>query len=209
MTERDSDLTTIHVRRAQAGEEQSLAWIVARFTPLVRVQANYRMRGRLRRLYDPEDLVNEVWAVTIPRLNDLRSRNKHLGPVILKFLGTTLLNLANNALRRALAGRRREPLPDRSEDTRQPVGMDRYPAEITSVLGRAERDDAKDAIWKTLELLSTDEREVVVLRGIEQVSNTEASRILGAKPSTVAMRYKSALEKLRRLLPDSVFDELP
>lgn len=208
MNETDPDLTSVHVRRAQAGEEESCAWIVSRFTPLLRIQADYRLRGRMRRLYDPDDLVNEVWAVTLPRLDDLRPRDAHLGPVLLKFLGSTLLNIANNALRRALAGRPTERSP-RGEPTTHTDPMDHFPAEVTSVLGRAERDEAKDAIRTTLERLAPAEREVVVLRGIEQVSNAEAARILGAKPSTVAMRYKSALGKLRRLLPDSVFDDLP
>jgi RNA polymerase sigma-70 factor (ECF subfamily) len=205
----DADLTSVHVRRAQAGEEESRAWIVARFSPLLRIQADYRLRGRLRRLYDPEDLVDEVWAVALPRLADLRARNAHLGPVLLKFLGTTLLHKTNNLLRRALRAGPTEPSLPGVSGSAGGDPLDRLPADVSGVLTRARRDEAREAVRAAIERLGPAEREVVVLRGIEQVSNQEAARALGAGPSTVAMRYRSALGKLRALLPDSVFDELP
>jgi RNA polymerase sigma factor (sigma-70 family) len=197
------------VRRAQSGDDNSLAWMVTHSTPLLRAQADYRLRGRLRELYDPDDLVDEVWMVFLSRLGDLRPREGHFGPVLVRFLGTTLLNLVNNALRKTLARPRPDPPRTSSDAGPQEDPVDRLPAEITSALARAQRDETGEAIRTALERLTPAEREVVVLRGIEQVSNLKAAEILGAKPSTVAMRYRSALQKLRQLLPNSVFDELP
>jgi DNA-directed RNA polymerase specialized sigma24 family protein len=46
-----------------------------------------------------------------------------------------------------------------------------------------------------------------MLRAFEGLSNQEAAEELGQKPNTVAQRYKRALERLRKLLPASIFDE--
>jgi DNA-directed RNA polymerase specialized sigma24 family protein len=50
---------------------------------------------------------------------------------------------------------------------------------------------------------------VIALRAFEGLSNSEAAEELDEKPNTVAQRYKRALSKLRELLPDSIFEDLP
>ena len=55
-------LTSYHVRRAREGSRESVEWVVKKFTPILLASAHYRLRGALRSLYDPEDLVQEVWA---------------------------------------------------------------------------------------------------------------------------------------------------
>lgn len=73
--------TSIHVRRAHAGERESLAWLITRFSSLLRLQASYRLRGTLRRIYDPDDLVDDVWVAVLPRLGDLEERGGRMTPV--------------------------------------------------------------------------------------------------------------------------------
>ena len=62
-------LTTLHVRRAQA---------------------EYRLGPRLRRHVDPDDMVQEVWATALPRLPELGECPPPSGPgshsaTVLKF----------------------------------------------------------------------------------------------------------------------------
>jgi RNA polymerase sigma factor (sigma-70 family) len=203
----DSDSTTFHVRRAQALEHASVAWLIARFSPLLLVQASYRLRGTLRRLYDPEDLVDEVWLVVLPRLGDLEERGGRLGPVLLRYLGTTLLNKANQMIQRAL----RQPpvagaLADSSTDSPALAGL---PATYSDASSAAARDEAMLALRTALAELEEPEREILVLRGIEQVPLDAAAKLLGLTPGAVTRRYQKALERLRLRLPGSIFDELP
>ena len=74
---------------------------------------------------------------------------------------------------------------------------------------RAARHEVGQVVRETLEGLDQSEREILVLRGIEQVSNQEVSRRLGLQPSTATMRYQRALAKLEKRLPRSVVAELP
>ena len=53
-----------------------------------------------------------------------------------------------------------------------------------------------------LAALSERDREVLVLRHLEQLSVKEAAEILNVKPGTIKVRHLRALERIRKLLPD-------
>lgn len=205
--ERSNDLTTLHVHRARDGEQDSLAWLIARFSPLLLAQASYRLRGPLRQIYDPEDLVADVWVTMLPRLGDLNERSSRLTPVMLRFLSTTLLNKANHLLEKYLA--RPTHVPSDSSRTAGGDLVDRLPAEISNATRVAQRQEAFTAVHAALAELDEKDHEVIVLRGIEQVANDDVARLLGVTPGATTRRYQRALEKLRVLLPGSILDELP
>ena len=60
-------LTTFHVRRAREGDAPSLEWVVNRFAPVLLANARYRLGKGLSKIYDPEAIVNDVWAVALPK----------------------------------------------------------------------------------------------------------------------------------------------
>src|SRR5262245_22646194 len=94
-----------HVLRAQAGDAESLTWLVVYFSPLLHAQARYRLRGGLQNECDADDLVDETWAVVLPRLGDVRAEPALLGRALVGFLSTTLLHKVLNLRER----RRRRP----------------------------------------------------------------------------------------------------
>jgi DNA-directed RNA polymerase specialized sigma24 family protein len=49
---------------------------------------------------------------------------------------------------------------------------------------------------------------VVILRAVEGLTTLEAAQELGEAPNTVSHRYRRAIEKLRAIVPNSLFDEL-
>src|SRR5262249_16732954 len=66
----DDDLgeTSLHVRRALTGDAASLEWLVTRLSPLLVLEARERLGPDLGRLYDADDLVQDAWLITLPRL---------------------------------------------------------------------------------------------------------------------------------------------
>lgn len=171
---------------------------MARFTPLLLAQARYRMGERLRARYEPEDVVNDVWARVLPRLTDLGEREGRHTPVLLRFLSTAVLHQINNLLRLSAtnapdAGP--EPLAALDDATRGP---------LTRTVERERQGIAVAA----LEELEPRDREIVLLRVLEQHSNSEAAQALGIEANTAAQVFRRALEKLRRKLPGSIFDEI-
>jgi RNA polymerase sigma factor (sigma-70 family) len=202
------DLTSIHVRRAEAGDRASLEWVIERFTPALIAQARFRLRPALRALYDPEDVVADVWAVALPRLQDLVPQKGRLTPVLMKFLSTTLLNRLNDLARKQISRARAHPgagLPA----LRDLEPLSRLPDETSGVVTRAAQSEAREKLAEALNQLEEKDREIIILRGIEQNANSTVAVLLDLAPNAVSMRYTRALERLRALLPGSFFDDLP
>jgi RNA polymerase sigma factor (sigma-70 family) len=190
-------LTTHHVRRAVDGDRASLEWLAGRLTPLLVAQVAYRMGPALRSTYDAEDLVQDAWLVILPRLDDLVARGGRLTPVLLEFMSRTLRHTVRNLMRKqARAG----------EATRTPV--ESVAADASGVVTRACRGELRSLVREHIQELDPIDREVLIVRGVEQLPNRAAAALLGLGPSALAMRYRRALDRLRDALPGSVFAEL-
>ncbi len=198
--------TSMRVREAMDGNAGSLSWVVARFSPLLLARAEALLGRRLRRICDPEDLVAGVWTVALPRLRGLPARMGRFTPVLMRFLATTLRFTFSNVLQRH--GKRIAEAPSGPADDTG-AGAPALDAGETGVVTQAMRREMRGAVAKAIEGLDGPSREVLLLRGFEQLSNAEIGEKLDLAPNTVAVRYRRALEKLRAALPDSVFAEFP
>ena len=194
---RDVDLTSVAVRGALLGNQDNLAWVLQRFTPMLMASARQLIGTRLQQYVDADDLVQEVWSITLPRLGELESRQGRMTPVLLRFLASVMWRCHSSMLRRYMQGSSRVPLEE-----------SQLPATATGAIHRAIRDEATTKLLAALDELSEEDRRTVILRGIEQVPNHEAALLLGEPPNTIAKRYGRALEKLRTLVPGTVLDEL-
>lgn len=197
------DQTSVHLKRAVHGDRDSVGWLVAHFHPLVMAQVRLRVGDRVRP-EDVEDLANDVWVVALDRLADLEARDGRYAPVLVKFLGTTVLQSCNNYLRRRARRSARDGQRPPGDPAAQLAEVAiRTRGVVTVAAGR----EASRLIASCLENLDGDKREVLVLRVMEQRSNQEIAEILKIPPNTVAVRYRRALEALRSSLPKSLLDE--
>lgn len=190
--------TTMHVRRAMGGDRDSLDWIVERLTPLLVAQAEYRLGPALRREVDPEDLVNEAWLVALPRLAEL-AHHERVTPVLLKFLTTTMVYRVNHLLRRRAVA---APADAATE------ALGQLPAHTSGAITRAVRGERAQWIRQQIEALDASDREVIVLRGIEQHPSQVVAVMLAITPAAVDQRYSRAIRRLRTSLPGTVVAEL-
>jgi DNA-directed RNA polymerase specialized sigma24 family protein len=189
-----SDPTTKLVRAAVRGDGTSRDDLVRRFTPLLLAQARYRLPRAMAHVCEPEDLVQECWAIALPRLPDLRLQQERMTPVLLKFLATTMLRLTAGLMRRHVTGR-----PSATDSA---LGL--LPAEVSGVITQLCRREGEDALQKALAGMPAELREVLVLRGIEQQANSVVARLLRIDDSVVTRRFQSALELLRNVLPADI-----
>ena len=201
MSEHD-DRTTVHVRRARVGDETSIDWLVRRFTPWLIQQARYRLTGPLRRLLDPDDLVQSTWAVAVVRLPDIRTVAGRSTPVFLRFLARTLsghlLNVLRTEARRNVLGGITADAPAASS----------LPADTLGVVERAIRAEESRELHAALEGLEPEDRELVILRGLEARSYDEIGVLLGVPAARLRMRFNRARARLVELLPASFADDL-
>ncbi|MBL8695572.1 MAG: sigma-70 family RNA polymerase sigma factor [Planctomycetes bacterium] len=198
-TDRD-DLTSIHVRRALTGDGASLEWVIRRLAPPLLAVARYRIGRRLQHLCDPEDLVDEAWLVTLPRLGEIDPRDGRYTPVLLKYLSSIIVHRVNSLLHRRAS--------QRADDEASKWRPSLAPDEATGAVTRAVRNEQFQIVLKTIDELPEADREVLLLRGVEQRPLPSVAAELGVAPGTAAVRYHRALLSLRRSLPGSFADEL-
>lgn len=198
------DPTTLHMAAAKAGDIASLNWIVERFTPLLLAQARYRMAPALARYLDAEDIVQELWGLVLVRLPTLKTRDGRNTPVVMRFLSTSLVQMINSYARRHLArgGAIQENI---TEGTLAALNPHAEPAATISSIVRSE---LKNDVLQAIESLDAKDRQVIVLRSIECLSNKEAAEILTETTNAVSLRHNRALQKLRERLDQSIFDDL-
>ncbi|MFT7536042.1 MAG: RNA polymerase sigma factor (sigma-70 family) [Hyphomicrobiaceae bacterium] len=199
-------MTSLHVRRACDGDMISLNWIVERFSPCLLAQAHYRLSRGLGGHYEPEDLVQDVWAVALPKLAAMEFPGASDSQRLLGFLGRTLLNLYGNLLQKHLAGKPQRWRPQGGSTVTD--GMQAMPAATSGVVSRAVRAEQHCELRLAIESLDAQDRELIVLRAFEQIPNNIIAEQLGVKPNTIAVRYRRCLDRLARQLPDSIFADL-
>lgn len=187
----DLSETSFQIRRALKGDTVSLTWVVAHLGPLLHAQARYRLSPA--RQDEADDVVHDVWLSALPRLGDLRARNGRFTPVLVRYLSKTLLH-------RVQRRQRDEVRPSQLEATSEP--------EVSPVVTEASRREIHGLLLDAIAGLGERDREVLVLRGVEQWSNREVAELTGELQNTVAVRYRRALERLRGCVPDSLLDEL-
>lgn len=198
------------VRGALSGNAADLEWIVTRFSPLVVAQISFRLGAVGSRRVDVDDVLAEVWLVTLSRLGDLRPRDGRFTPVLLAFLASTALNTVNRHLQRLARQARRTG--NASPGLPAHPGFDDVlgltVADATSVISRASRNETALTVQRAIAALPDLDRQVIVLRVVEGLTNVEAGAELGIAPNTIAQRYRRALRRLRVGLPASVFDDV-
>ena len=201
--------TSILVRQViDSDDEASWAWLIARLTPFLELQARYRLRGPLRHRYECSDLLNDVWLRAYPRLRDLRPRDGRMTPVLLRFLSQILIYRVNELLRQQVRSRVTHSLA--RGDSSLSRGIPEPAADRWSAVSRqAARSEMRSRVLSAVAELSDKDQEVLILRGIEQLSNLETAARIGLRPGAVAMRYKRALARLRLRLPAVWTDGLP
>jgi len=206
-SERPDDDTTFHVRGAIQGERACVEWVVTHFTPFLLAQAHYRVDRHLRGLYDPEDLVQRTWTIALGRLETIQPRHDRYTPVLMSFLSSVLLQDYRNLLRKHI-NRRRELEADRESRDTSEDQMGQIPATTSGVTTKAVSSERVAELWEAMQKLPDEDREVLILRGIEQSPFKAIAEELGVNIGTLRRRYHEALKKLKPLFPAQMLEDL-
>jgi RNA polymerase sigma-70 factor (ECF subfamily) len=161
-----------------------------------------RLDRRLAARVDPSDIVQEALAEAHRRLADyLRDRPLPFYAWLRQFAWERVAKYYQRhvrARRRSVTREEAPPLPDESV-----VQLaQRLIASATSPSRRLLRDELRDRVRVALGCLRPRDREILVLRYLEGLSNAEAAAVLGIGENTAGMRHLRALERLRALLGD-------
>ncbi len=193
--------------QAKAGEAGAVDRLLGEFREPLRRVIGLRLDPVLARRVDASDIVQDVLIEATQRLKEyLKAPNMPFA-----------LWLRHLAQDRIIDTHRRHRLAQRrSVDKEQPIAKPAWASDESSVglvaqLIDTEKTPATAAIQQELarrlgdavDQLSTDDREIILMRHAEQMSNQDVADALGLTEAAASMRYLRALRRLRTVLvPD-------
>jgi RNA polymerase sigma-70 factor (ECF subfamily) len=190
------------VEQARNGDAEARKGLMERHRSRLRQMVSLRLDPRLAARVDPSDVVQDALATAYPRLDDyLRDPPLPFYPWLRQFAWDCLLQVH----RRHVTARRRSVT---REEVWQPglssesvLGLSqRLLAPGTSPSGQLIRQDLLDRLQAALAQLAPNDREILVMRNLEQMPAAEIAAVLGIKEGTVRVRHLRALERLRIFL---------
>ena len=202
----DSSQTQELMQQARQGNAEAVNQLLERHRAALRRMVDLRMDQALQRRVDASDIVQEVLVDANRRLND------YLQNPTLPF-HLWLRHMARDRL--IDAHRRHRVAARRSLDREQPLAaphdLDRSTLELAAQLCDPELTPAAAATWHELqrrfqsaiEQLEDQDRDVVLMRHFEQLSNQEVAQALNLTPAAASMRYLRAMRRLRALLGEN------
>lgn len=201
-----SDITSFQLRKALDGDLASLGSVVQRVNPLLLNVARRRI-GRSSRI-DPEDVVAEAWRIYIEKRPTIEPRDGRFTPSFLKYLSTTIVHVANNALRKEIREQMRRREPETPSTTGAGGIWDGIEARLRNLVRSASESEMNRKVDDCLDGLDPEDRELVIQRAVEGAPYGALAERLNEKEATLRQRYARALGRLRKCLSGAVFDEL-
>ncbi|HXG11532.1 MAG TPA: sigma-70 family RNA polymerase sigma factor [Gemmataceae bacterium] len=203
----DSPETLALLNQARQGDAAAEERLLAQQREPLRRMIDLRLDPALARRVDASDIVNEVLLEAHQRLAD------YLRNPVMPFR-LWLRQIARDHL--IDAHRRHRLAQRRSLDREQPMVPARFEGHSSlelaaQFLGReatpataALRRELQRQLEAALAALDEDDREIVLMRHYEHLSNQEVAAVLGLTEAAASMRHLRALRRLRALLaPDA------
>jgi RNA polymerase sigma-70 factor, ECF subfamily len=191
---------------ARGGDREAVNRLMERHRAALRRLVQLRLDPKIQRRVDVSDVVQDALLDANRRLQD------YLANPVMPF-HLWLRNIARDRIidshRRHRASARRSV--DREQRLAIPAAGDRSTMDLAAQLCDPERTPAAEATMRelarrfhdALEDLEEADREVVVMRHFEQLSNQEVAQALGLTQPAASMRYLRAIRRLRELLGEA------
>jgi RNA polymerase sigma-70 factor (ECF subfamily) len=188
---------------ARDGRQGAVDRLLDRHREAVRRMIEMRMDRRLARRVDASDIVQEVLIQAHRRLKDYLANPAMPFHLWLRQMAQDRLIDAHR--RHRVAARRSL---DREQPLLAPAHLDRSTMELAAHLCDREKTPAAAAVLNelrekfvaALDELEEQDREVVMMRHFEKLSNSETAAALGLTPPAASMRYLRAVRRLRAVL---------
>lgn len=191
----------------RTGGEEAVAVLFGRYREKLLRMIAFRLDSRVIGKVDGDDILQDAFVETSRRIQGYLDQ-----PSVPFFVWLRQIT------RQVLIDTHRRYLGAKMRDVNQEVGLFHGGSANTSSSGLAAqlvdsltspsqfavREEMVAELRETLDELDEIDREVLVLRHLEELSNNEVAEILGIDKYAASKRYLRALERLRSALPVSV-----
>lgn len=187
---------------AALGDCEACERLLDRHRDRVRKMIAVRLDDRLAARLDPSDVVQETLILASRRLpNYLKDRPVPFYPWLRQIAMDRLDRVHEQHLRRQ----------NRSVDREEQIGWHLSNASLMQLAGQfiaknsspsrqAAKEELRERVRKALEFLKEQDREILILRFLEQLSAKEVAEVLGISEGAVNMRQLRALVRLRKIV---------
>ncbi len=200
--ERDS---VMWVQEARKGDEVAVKRLITLYHPRLRARIAQKMDPRLRRLIEPEDILQHAYVEAFSRVEKF----DHRGPGAFY---QWLVTMAEHKLadeHRAIRAKKRDVARE-SRSAGDPQGsnyeelLDRVGDDEPTPSQMVRDDEAKGLLMACLAKLPEHYREVLQLRYIEERPVAEVAEVMKRGDGAVAMLCQRALKQLRVAMNDAM-----
>jgi RNA polymerase sigma-70 factor (ECF subfamily) len=200
-----SDQTDQLLIAAKKGDPQAVNRLLEKHRGPVRRLVEMRLDRKVQRRVDVSDVVQEVMVEASGRLD------KYLADPAMAFhlwLRQIAWDHIIDTYRRHRVSAKRNM--DREQPMSAPAGANQSTAElaiqlcdpgITPAAAAMQHEIAK-RVEAAIERLNDQDREIVIMRHYEHLSNLEIAEVLKLNPPAASMRYLRAIRRLRELLDE-------
>ena len=192
------------LRTAVAGDELALHRLLDRHRARLRRMIAVRLDQRLAARLDPSDVVQEALADASRKLGHYCRERPLPFYRWLRLLASERLAQAH---RRHIRVARRSVRLECSEGLSPEDGscallVDRLAASGTSPTREYRREECRQRVGTALDALDKIDREVLVLRYLEDLPFAEVAAVLGITENAAKVRHFRALERVRKLMDE-------
>jgi RNA polymerase sigma-70 factor (ECF subfamily) len=210
MTETPDQESQVLLRQAAAGDIQAADRLLDLHRNRLRAMIAMRLDRRLSARVDPSDVLQETLAEAHRKLPEyLRSQPIPFYPWLRRMAWEKIVHLhRQHLLAQARTVTREEgfdaPLPDESVLDL----AERLVAKGSSAAQKMIQQELKASVQSALAQLDARDREVLVLRFLEQLSIEEAAAVLEISQEAVKSRQRRALERFSALVEGTISRDL-
>ena len=200
----DADQADDLLGRARAGDAQALAALFDRYRDRLRHMVRLRLDRRLAGRIDPSDVLQEAYLEAGKRLAEYLARPERCRSS--SGCGWSPARRSIDLHRHHLGAKMRDAglevslhrgaLPQASSVSLAELLLGR----LTSPTRAAQRAEMQRRLQEALNGMDPIDREVLVLRHFEELTNAEAARVLGLEETAASNRYIRALKRLKEIL---------
>lgn len=175
--------------------------MLAAHTPALERMVSLRIDPHLLRRFEAADVVQDSLTLAVQRFDEWSAQQRYPFVVWLRMLTA-------QALTNALREHHRQKRDLQREGGAEPAGLhttceraaDWLVSTHTSPTQALRRDEVRALVLAALAQLESLDREVLVLRYFEELTNEQAAAELGIEPGTASKRFARALQRIRPAL---------
>lgn len=197
----DADTKTL-IRRAATGDDSAVQALLDRHRDRLGQMIEVRMDPRVRGRIDPSDVIQETLVAASQRMESyLVEQPLPFYPWLRQIAWEKLVHLHDRHLRAAKRSVVREQYfrPEISDDSALALA-ERFVCPTASPSVAAVRRELRERVRRALDAMPESDREILLMRYLEQLPSKEIAAIMGISEAAVNMRHMRSLERMRKIL---------